>query len=84
MNCYYGYPQMNTMLSYEECRMLAMNVLWTRLSETRKDWRYVYKVHGSCPCPCCPNLTPRPICTICAYAVPDQFFHSHILAQFPG
>ncbi|WJX66865.1 hypothetical protein P8452_51373 [Trifolium repens] len=26
-----------------ECQ-LAMNVLWTRLSETGKDWRYVYKV----------------------------------------
>ncbi|WJX87019.1 hypothetical protein P8452_69252 [Trifolium repens] len=25
-----------------ECQ-LAMNVLWTRLSETGKDWRYVYK-----------------------------------------
>ncbi|CAM8898766.1 unnamed protein product [Rhodiola kirilowii] len=27
---------------YSECQ-LVMNVLWTRLSETDKDWRYVYK-----------------------------------------
>lgn len=26
-----------------ECQMV-MNVLWTRLTETGKDWRYVYKV----------------------------------------
>lgn len=26
-----------------ECQMV-MNVLWTRLAETGKDWRYVYKV----------------------------------------
>jgi len=26
-----------------ECQMV-MNVLWTRLGETGKDWRYVYKV----------------------------------------
>lgn len=30
-------------LSSTECQ-LVMNVLWTRLSETGKDWRYVYKV----------------------------------------
>lgn len=23
---------------------MVMSVLWTRLSETGKDWRYVYKV----------------------------------------
>ncbi|KAE9599961.1 hypothetical protein Lal_00045866 [Lupinus albus] len=27
---------------FAECQMV-MNVLWTRLSETGKDWRYVYK-----------------------------------------
>ncbi|KAK6927315.1 ENTH domain [Dillenia turbinata] len=27
---------------FSECQMV-MNVLWTRLSETGKDWRYVYK-----------------------------------------
>ncbi|KAI4337109.1 hypothetical protein L6164_015562 [Bauhinia variegata] len=27
---------------FTECQMV-MNVLWTRLSETGKDWRYVYK-----------------------------------------
>ena len=26
-----------------ECQMV-MNVLWTRLTETGKDWRHVYKV----------------------------------------
>ncbi|KAE8698432.1 Clathrin interactor EPSIN 1 [Hibiscus syriacus] len=27
---------------FSECQMV-MNVLWSRLGETRKDWRYVYK-----------------------------------------
>jgi len=27
---------------FSECQMV-MSVLWTRLSETGKDWRYVYK-----------------------------------------
>lgn len=29
-----------------ECQMV-MSVLWTRLSETGKDWRYVYKVRDT-------------------------------------
>ncbi|KAJ0013623.1 hypothetical protein Pint_20789 [Pistacia integerrima] len=30
---------------FSECQ-LVMNVLWTRLGETGKDWRYVYKLRG--------------------------------------
>ncbi|KAJ0079885.1 hypothetical protein Patl1_23569 [Pistacia atlantica] len=34
-----------TMSDSSECQ-LVMNVLWTRLGENGKDWRYVYKLHG--------------------------------------
>ncbi|KHN06105.1 Clathrin interactor EPSIN 1, partial [Glycine soja] len=30
---------------FTECQMV-MNVLWTRLGETGKDWRYVYKIES--------------------------------------
>lgn len=41
--CYLALNLLGAMSFSSECQMV-MNVLWTRLAETGKDWRYVYKV----------------------------------------
>lgn len=63
-----------------ECQMV-MNVLWTRLRETGKDWRYVYKVgYGHI---LSVKLSDMFIWVHCDAVLPPSIFHLEVIFKWP-